>query len=125
MNPDFDPDFDPDRDPIFDPESENAAGVASEEWWLTAFNRFLVWARLRVMDSGVAQVFDSTGSTLIYESDDIARAALMDAEFRSLDGMDDDDAEAFGILLEDMQPPQGEDDDELIPQMTRKLPEPN
>ena len=119
------PEFDPDRDPIFDPESDHEAGVASEEWWLTAFNRFLVWARLRVMDSGVAQVFDSTGNTLIYESDDIARAALMDAEFRSLDGMDDDDAESFGILLEDMQPPQGDDDDELVPQMTRKLPEPN
>jgi len=109
----------------FDPKDEDESSIASEEWWLTAFNRHLVWARLRVMDSGVAQVFDSTGNTLIYESDDIDRAALMDAEFRSLEGMDDDDAESFGILLEDLQPPEGEDDQELIPQMTRRLPEPN
>ena len=112
--------------PEFDPGNDyQDLGYASEEWWLTAFNRHLIWARLRVLESGVAQVFDSTGNTLVYESDDIARAALMDAEFRSLEGMDDDDAEAFGLLLEEMQPPEGDDDDELIPQMMRKLPEPN
>ena len=117
MNPEYDPEND--NDYYQDP------GFARQEWWLTAFNRHLVWARLRVLESGVAQVFDSTGNTLIYESDDIARAALMDAEFRSLEGMDDDDAESFGLLLEEMQPPEAEDDDELVPQMMRKLPEAN
>ena len=111
--------------PEYDPDDEYAPLPAEEQWWLTAFNGLLVWARLRVMDSGVAHVFDSTGSTLTYESEDIARAALMDAEFRSLDGMDDDDAEEFGVLLEDLIPPEGDHDDELAPQMTRKLPEAN
>jgi hypothetical protein len=81
----------------------------------------LVWARLRVLHSGVAQVFDSQGATLVYESDDVARAALMDADFRSLDGMDDDDAEVLGMLLEELQPPQGNDDEELLPHMLRTL----
>jgi hypothetical protein len=104
---------------------ENEFIIAKEQWWLTAFHRQLVWARLRVLDSGIAHVFDSTGNTLVYESEDIAAAALMDAEFRNLEGMDDDDAEQFGILLEDLIPPEAEDDDELVPWMTRRLPELN
>lgn len=92
-----------------------------EEWWLAAPEHLLVWARLRVLASGVAQVFDSQGETLVYESDDVARAALMDADFRSLDGMDDDDAEVLGMLLEELQPPHGNDDEELLPQMLRTL----
>jgi hypothetical protein len=111
--------------PDYDPDDEYAPAPALEEWWLTIFNRQLVWARLRVMDSGVAHVFDSTGATLTYESDDIARAALMDAEFRNLEGMDDDDAEQFGILLEDLVPPEAEHDEDLVPQMMKRLPEVN
>jgi hypothetical protein len=111
--------------PDYDPDDEYAPAPELEQWWLTIFNRHLVWARLRVMDSGVAHVFDSTGNTLSYESEDIARSALMDAEFRSLDGMDDDDAEEFGVLLEDLLPPEAEHDDDLVPLMMRKLPEVN
>jgi hypothetical protein len=106
-------------------ELEFAAVFDREEWWLTCFNRQLVWARLRVSESGVAYVFDSTGATLTYESEDMATSALMDAEFRALDGMDDDDAEAFGLLLEDIAPPEAENDDDLVPQMIQKLPELN
>jgi hypothetical protein len=84
-----------------------------EEWWLTCFNRQLVWARLRVSESGVAYVFDSTGATLTYESEDMATAALMDAEFRELNGMDEDDAAVFGLILEEITPPEGESDDGL------------
>ena len=97
-----------------------ASGIEREEWWLASPEQLLVWARLRVLDSGVAQIFDSLGETLTYESEDVARAALMDADFRSLDGMDDDDAEAIGMLIEELQPPQGEDDDEILPQMIRQ-----
>ena len=92
-----------------------------EEWWLAAPEHLLVWARLRVLDSGVAHVFDSQGDTLTYESDDIARAALMDADFRALAGMDDDDAEVIGMLLEELQPPHGDSDEDLLPQMIRTL----
>jgi len=98
-----------------------AQDYESEQWWLAAPEHLLVWARLRVLDSGVAQVFDSQGETLVYESEDIARGALMDAEFRALDGMDDDDAEQIGLLLEELQPPHGDSDEDLLPQMIRTL----
>lgn len=89
----------------------------SEQWWLASPEPLLIWARLRIQRSGIAHVFDSHGETLTYESEDMARAALMDADFRALEGMDDDDAEVIGMLLEELQPPQGDDDEELLPQM--------
>jgi hypothetical protein len=100
---------------------DEAPGVESEQWWLATPEHLLVWARLRVLPSGVARVFDSAGETLTYESEDVARAALMDADFRALDGMDEDDAEASGMSLEDIAPPHGHDEEELLPQMTRTL----
>ena len=102
-------------------EGYAAQDYESEQWWLAAPADFLVWARLRVLDSGVAQVFDSQGETLVYESEDVARGALMDADFRSLDGMDDEDAEQIGLLLEELQPPYGDSDEQLLPQMIRTL----
>jgi hypothetical protein len=82
----------------------NETGIEREEWWVARPEPLLVWARLRVLDSGIAQVFDSHGETLVYENEDTARSALMDADFRALDGMDEDDAEAMGMMLEELQP---------------------
>jgi hypothetical protein len=96
-------------------------GEDTEQWWLAAPEHLLVWARLRVLPSGVARVFDSQGDTLVYESEDVARAALMDADFRALDGMDEGDAELIGLSLDDLEPPQGKDEEELLPQMIRTL----
>lgn len=93
-----------------------------EEWWLATLGRTVVWARLRVLDAGTAEVFDSDGATLPYDSEDTARAALMDAEFVALDGMDDDDAAARGFALEELVPPSAEDDDALREQMVAKFP---
>ena len=104
------------------PESDGEN--AREEWWLAALPRMLVWSRLRVLDSGVAEVFDCDGRINIYESEDIARAALMDAEFRALEGMDADDAEAWGLDLEEIEPPRGEDDDALRELMIQPLKNP-
>lgn len=84
-----------------------------DEWWLAHLGRLLVWSRLRVLDSGVAEVFDCDGRINVYESEDIARAALMDADFRALDGMDADDAAAWGLDLEEIEPPRAEDDEAL------------
>ena len=53
---------------------------AREQWWLATLGRTVVWARLRVLEAGTAEVFDSDGNTLPFESEDTARAALMDAE---------------------------------------------
>ena len=96
--------------------------IELEQWWLAAPAMLLVWARLRVFDSGIAQVFDSQGETLSYDSEDSARAALLEAEFCALDGLDDDDAVAMtGMLADELQPPQGDSDEELLPQMIRNL----
>ena len=61
----------------------------TDQWWLATLGRTVVWARLRVREAGTAEVLDSDGNTLAYDSEDTARAALMDAEFVALDGLDD------------------------------------
>lgn len=80
------------------------------EWWLATLGDTLIWARLRVRDAGTAEVFDADGNTLPYDSPDTARAALMDAEFVSFDGLDEDDALHRGFSLHEVEPPEGSDD---------------
>lgn len=92
-----------------------------EDWYLASLGRTLIWARLRVLEAGTAEVLDSDGNTLPYDSEDSARAALFDAEFVAFDGLDEDDALARGFALTDVMPPQGEEDAALIPQMVRSL----
>ncbi|HST26823.1 MAG TPA: hypothetical protein VLK26_00475 [Rudaea sp.] len=92
-----------------------------EQWWLAALGDTLVWARMRVLESGVTEVFDARGETLRYDDEDSARAALMDAGFRAFDGMDEDDAALMGFDLDSTEPPQAEDDEELLPLMTEKV----
>ncbi len=92
-----------------------------EQWWLATLGRTIVWARLRVREAGTAEVFDSDGNTLSYDSEDTARAALMDAEFVSFDGLDVGDALERGFALEEVQPPRADSDDALRPQMFQPL----
>ena len=93
----------------------------NDRWWLATLGRTVVWARLRVRVAGTAEVFDSDGNTLPYDSEDSARAALMDAEFVEYDGMDEDDAHARGFTMAELDPPQADDDERLAPLMVRKL----
>ena len=92
-----------------------------EEWWLATLGRTVVWARLRMREAGTAEVFDSDGNTLAYDSEDSARAALMDAEFIALDGLDSEDAAERGFALDELVPPAG-GEDALRAQMVQKLP---
>ena len=101
-------------------DAEQGPRHVSEQWWLATLGRTLVWARLRVREAGTAEVFDSDGNLLAYDSEDSARAALLDAEFVGLDGLDEDDALARGFALDELIPPQGESDEALRPQMVRK-----
>jgi len=91
------------------------------QWWVAAVGDTLIWARLTITDSGIAEVFDSDGGTLRYDDESAARMALLDAEFRAFDGLDEDDAALLGFDLEETEPPRGDDED-LIPQMVQKLP---
>ena len=92
-----------------------------DSWWLASLGRTLVWARLREREAGTAEVFDSDGNTLPYDSVDTARAALMDAEFVEYDGLDEDDALARGFSLHEIAPPVAVDDASLRPRMVQQL----
>jgi len=93
-----------------------------EEWWLATLGRTVVWARLREREAGTAEVLDSDGNTLPYESPDSARAALMDAEYVALDGLDGEDAAERGFELGELQPPSG-DEATLRERMLQQLPQ--
>ena len=92
-----------------------------EQWWVASLGDFIVWARMRVLGSGRAEVFSAGGELLRYDDEDAARAALLDAEFRSFEGLDEEDAALLGFDLEWLEPPQAENDDELVPLMTEKV----
>jgi hypothetical protein len=94
-------------------DAMDAPGHVYEQWWLATLGRTIVWARLRVRAAGTGEVFDSDGNTLVYDSEDTARAALMDADFVALDGLDEDDALARGFGLDELQPPRADDDAQL------------
>lgn len=96
-----------------------------DQWWLATLGRTIVWARLRVRDAGTAEVFDSDGNTLAYDSEDTARAALMDAEFVAFEGIDADDASTRGFALAELVPPHAADDAGLRARMIQQLPQDN
>jgi len=92
------------------------------QWWLATLGRTVVWARMRVREAGTAEVFDSDGNTLVYDSEDSARAALMDAEFVEYEGLDREDATDRGFDLDEITPPDAETDEGLRTLMVRQLP---
>ena len=91
------------------------------DWFVASLGRTLIWARLRVLEAGTAEVFDSDGKTLPYDSEDSARAALFDAEFVAFDGMDEEDALMRGFSLHEVQPPHATNDAELRGRMVQSL----
>lgn len=91
------------------------------QWWLATLGRHIAWARLRVREAGTAEILDSDGNTLAYDSEDSARAALLDAEYVEYDGLDPEDAQARGFALDQVRPPQGESDEALRRQMFVRL----
>lgn len=97
------------------------SGLRSE-WWIASLGSTLVWARLDLHEAGTASVFDCDGRTLPYDSEDSARNALLDAEFRAWDGLDEEDAAALGIDLNTLQPPPGDDPEALRARMIVQLP---
>lgn len=96
--------------------------IVNEQWWVASLGRTLVWARLRLKESGTAEVFDCDGRSLAYDSEDSARDALLDAEFRAFDGLDEDDAQALGFVLGQVAPPRADTDEVLREHMIHALP---
>ena len=91
------------------------------EWWVAVVGDTLVWARLNVLDSGIAEIFDSSGERPRYDDEQHARMALLDAEFRAFDGLDEEDAAIMGFDLESIEPPRADDEEELLTMMVQKL----
>ncbi len=102
-------------------DHRNGNTATDGQWWLATLGRTIVWARLRVREAGTAEVFDSDGNTLPYDSEDSARAALMDAEFVAWDGLDEQDALERGFSLTEIAPPQADSDEALRPLMVQSL----
>lgn len=90
-------------------------------WWLASLGNTLIWARLRVRPAGTAEVLDSDGNTLSYDSEDTARSQLFDAEFVEYDGLDEEDALVRGFSLHEVQPPQADSDEGLRGRMVQSL----
>ncbi|WP_225763688.1 hypothetical protein [Stenotrophomonas sp. Marseille-Q4652] len=99
----------------------NDISTARDSWWLATLGNTLIWARLRVRPAGTAEVLDSDGNTLSYDSEDTARSQLFDAEFVEFDGLDEEDALHRGFSLHEVQPPQAESDDALRGRMVLNL----
>ena len=96
--------------------------MSEPQWWVAAIGDLLVWARLVDGEDGIAEVLDSDGRVLRYDDGTTARMALLDAEFRAFDGLDEDDAALLGFDLDEMEPPRGDSDEDLLPRMIQKLP---
>ena len=112
------------NDDLFDDDSgegdDSSEQALDSFWWLAAAGDTIIWARLSTFASGVAEVFDCDGNILRYPDEEAARVALLDAEFRALDGLDQDDADQWGLELDTLEPPMGDDLDALVPQMIEK-----
>lgn len=95
--------------------------MTHDTWWIATLGLTLIWARLRILEAGTAEVLDSDGNTLAYASEDDARNALLDAEFVAFDGLDQEDALVRGFSLDEVAPPRADDDAGLRPLMVLSL----
>ena len=95
--------------------------TSHDSWWLATLGNTIVWARLREREAGTAEVFDSDGATLNYDSLDTARGALLDAEFVEYDGLDEEDALVRGFTLHEISPPLARDDATLRSLMVQSM----
>lgn len=91
------------------------------QWWCTSLGNTLLWARLTVFDSGVAEVLAPSGEISRYDDETGARMDLLDAAYVAFDGLDETDAAEMGFDLDSMQPPNADNDEELLPRMSHKI----
>lgn len=99
--------------------------AATTSWWVVGLGDVLVWARLQHFEDGHAVVYAADGRSMRFDSNDAARAALLDAEFRAFDGLDEEDAGMLGFDLASTAPPWADNDEQLLPLMTQKLRRPS
>jgi hypothetical protein len=90
-------------------------------WWCASLGNTLLWARLVVFDSGIAEVLAPSGELSRYDDETSARMDLLDAEYVAFDGLDEADAAAMGFDLDSTEPPSADSDEELLPRMSHKI----
>jgi hypothetical protein len=96
----------------------SSAAADREIWWLdTSAFPDLFWARMRVFPDGKADVLDLDGKLRQFSSEEAARLDLLEDEYESVEGIEDEDLNAVGLTLNDLVPPSGKDDGSLLPQM--------
>jgi hypothetical protein len=95
--------------------------VSRLEWWLMDSLPDLEWARLRAFDDGTADVFDCGGKIHAFATLDDARNWLCEDEFVRLDRMEAQDLTGIPLRLEDLLPPRGLTEAELLPRMFQRF----
>ncbi len=96
--------------------------ATAHEWWIAVLGDKLIWACLRLHDSGLPEVFDCDGRTLVYDDESAARMALLDADFRAWNGLDESDADALGFDLGSLSLPDADNDVDLARRMIQEMP---
>jgi hypothetical protein len=100
--------------------------VERDGWWLdvSAFPD-LLWARLRVFSDGTAEVFDLDGKVSRFPTEVAARDWLSEDEYESVESVDEEDLRYGGLVRDDLRPPSGSGDTELVGRMlVRRNPSP-
>jgi hypothetical protein len=112
-----------DNDNDNDSDIEHGEGNTPVEvqWWCTSLGNTLIWARVTVFDSGVAEVLAASGEISRYDDEAAVRMALLDAAYYAFDGLDELDAAEMGFDLDFMQVPIADNDEELLPRMSHKI----
>lgn len=91
-------------------------------WWLTDDDLLnLRWARMRTFPDGTADVFDCDGRLYPFRSPAEASDFLSEDELTKLSSVDESELEAYVLELDDLLPPEGESDSELLPRMSVRM----
>jgi hypothetical protein len=92
--------------------------VVEEQWYLMDCSLpNLNWARIRIFQDGVAEVFDMDGRITRFITAEEAYYFLREDEFVRFDELDDEEVEALRRPLHTITPPKGETDEEILPRM--------
>ncbi len=112
-----------DRKAIHEAGAQSDRATDRVEWWLMDCLPDLNWARLTVRPNGSAQVFDCDGATHQFPTELDARNFLLEDEFRPWTSFDASDFTGENLTIDQVHPPEGADDEVLLPQMLQRAPD--
>lgn len=111
-----------DQKSIREGTDQSDPAIEPVEWWLMDSLPDLNWARLTVLSNGHAEVFDCDGTTHRFPTTLDARHFLLEDEFRPWSSFDASDFKDEPISIDQVHPPEGNDDETLLPQMLQRHP---